>query len=217
MSDEMDVFAARLKAEVKRAGGRKAFADLANIPLSTLNSYLSGVEPKVTMVVRIARALGLTVAQLLERGGQPERAESRTVDDSEQVRMLNVVASAGPGYQNDEPVDLARLPFSRSMLVDLGVKPSNARFLVARGDSMEPTINDGAVVLIDVAYSRPNIDGIYVVVVGNEVRIKRIARGWDGAVTLVSDNERYPTETLSPPDAEGLKVAGKVVWAGGKL
>lgn len=217
MSDEMNVFTARLKAEVKRAGGRKAFSDLANIPLSTLNSYLAGVEPKVTMVVRIARALGLSVAQLLERDDGVDRPESRTPADSVQVKMLNVVASAGPGYENDDPTILKLLPFSKSVLEELGVKIGNARFLVARGDSMEPTISDGAVVLVDVSYVRPSVDGIYIVVVGNEVRIKRVARGWDGAVTLVSDNERYPAETLSAPDAEGLNVAGKVVWAGGKI
>ncbi len=217
MSDEMDVFTARLKAEVKRAGGRKAFSDLANIPLSTLNSYLAGVEPKVTMVVRIARALGLSVAQLLERGDADRSSGTRTIGDSEQIRMLNVVASAGPGYQNDDPVDLRMLPFARSVLADLGVKLDNARFLVARGDSMEPTISDGSIVLVDVSFNRPKDDGIYVVVVGNEVRIKRVARGFGGSVTLVSDNERYPTETLAPPEAEGLRVAGKVVWAGGRL
>ncbi len=217
MSDEMDVFAARLKAEVKRAGGRKAFSDLANIPLSTLNSYLAGVEPKVTMVVRIARALGLSVAQLLEQGDGEDSSENRTIGDSEQIKMLNVVASAGPGYQNDDPVELKRLPFARSVLADLGVKLENARFMVARGDSMEPTISDGSIVLVDVSFSRPKNDGIYVVVVGSEVRIKRVARGFGGSVTLVSDNERYPTETLAPPEAEGLRVVGKVVWAGGKL
>lgn len=217
MSDEMDVFATRLKAEVKRAGGRKAFSELANIPLSTLNSYLAGVEPKVTMVVRIARALGLTVAQLLERDDASDRAKARTSGDSEMIRMLNVFASAGPGYQNDEPSEFKLLPFARSILSDLGVKSSNARFLVARGDSMEPTIADGAIVLVDIAYTRPKIEGVYVLLDGDNVRIKRIGRGFDGRIELISDNEKYPNETLAGPEAEALRVAGKVVWAGGRI
>lgn len=215
----MEAFAARLKAEVKRAGGRKAFAEKADIPLSTLNSYLAGVEPKVMMVVRIARALGTTVADLLQQGEQPESPDTRTEADSVPIRILNIVASAGPGVEIEKPVepDLRALPFPRVLLDDLGVPFGHARFIVARGDSMEPTIGDGAVVLIDTSRTKAKDDGVYVVVVGNDVRIKRVARGWDNAIVLLSDNDRYPSETLAAPDAESLRIAGKVVWAGGKI
>lgn len=219
VDDEVEAFAARLKVEVNRAGGRKAFAEKAEIPLSTLNSYLAGVEPKVTMVVRIARALGVTVADLLERPDQNDRSSSRTFDDSVQVRLLNVVGSAGPGVEIERPAEpaLKALPFSKEVLGELGVSPAHARFIFARGDSMEPTISDGALVLLDTSHTRAKDDGVYAVVVGNDVRIKRLARGWDNAIVLLSDNERYPSETLAAPDAESLRIAGKVVWAGGKL
>ena len=215
----MEAFATRLKAEVKRAGGRKAFAEKADIPLSTLNSYLAGVEPKVMMVVRIARALGTTVADLLQQDLAAGSSGSHTAPDSVPIRILNIVASAGPGVEIEKPVepDLRALPFPKVLLDDLGVPLGNARFIVARGDSMEPTIGDGAVVLIDTSRTRAKDDGVYVVVVGNDVRIKRVARGWDNAIVLLSDNDRYPSETLAAPDAESLRIAGKVVWAGGKI
>lgn len=221
MNDEMEMFAKRLKAEVTRAGGRKAFAERADIPLSTLNSYLAGVEPKVMMVVRIAKALGLTVAQLLgqENEASTSNAGSRTGDDSIEVRLLDVVASAGPGMENQQLGDppLKSLPFSRRLLAELGVSQANARFLPSKGDSMEPSIKENAIALIDISYDRAKDDGVYVLVVGNDVRIKRVGRSWDGAVELISDNPLYPNDKLSAPEAEALRIAGKVVWAGGKI
>lgn len=218
----MEAFAARLKAEVKRAGGRKAFAEKADIPLSTLNSYLAGVEPKVMMVLRIATALGLTVTQLLgqtDEVGGGLGAESRTNDDSIEVRLLDAVGSAGPGTETQPSPDppLKSLPFSRKLLAELGVKQANARFLPSKGDSMEPNIKENAIVLVDISHTRARDDGVYVLVVGNDVRIKRIGRSWDGAVELISDNPLYPNDKLSALEAEALRIAGKVVWSGGKI
>lgn len=221
MNGEMEVFAQRLKAEVKRVG-RKAFAEKADIPLSTLNSYLAGVEPKITMVVRIAKALGLSVAELLDQSEQstvPESVGSRTSDDSIEVRLLDVVASAGPGMESPHAADppLKSLPFSRRLLAELGVSWANARFLPSRGDSMEPNIKENAIVLVDTTYDRAKDDGVYVLVVGNDVRIKRVGHSWDGKIELISDNPLYPNDKLSVSEAETLRIAGKVVWAGGKI
>lgn len=133
------------------------------------------------------------------------------------VPLLDVIASAGPGYENARPFEIDQLPFPRSWLMRLGVPEQFARFLDSRGDSMEPTIKDRAVCLVDTRFEHARKDGIYVLVDGPNVRIKRIAIGWQSSLVLISDNERYASETLAPPDAEGLRVAGKVVWAGGEI
>lgn len=133
------------------------------------------------------------------------------------VPQLDVVASAGPGFENIQPYEIEALPFPRSWLRRLGVPEPYARFIDCRGDSMEPTILDGEIVLVDTRFQQPRGDGIYVLVDGPNVRIKRVVLGWQNAIVLVSDNEKYASETLAPPDAEALRVAGKVVWAGGEL
>lgn len=222
----MEAFAARLRAEVKAAGGAKAFAEMVDVPLSTLNTYIATkpAEPKITMVIRIARALGKSVSELLEPLGDDGNPSSQTPltgssthSDSVEISMLDLVASAGAGYENEQPAELRRLPFSKSLLAALGVKPANARFWTVYGDSMLPTIPDGAIVLVDISVNEVRGDGVYIVIVGNHLRIKRIGRGWDGKIELISDNERYPNETLAPHEAQALRVAGRVVWAGGKI
>lgn len=221
----MEAFSARLKAEVGRFGGPKAFAQASGVPLSTLNTYLAGsAEPKITTVVRFARALGISVAELLSglpgeqaSGIQIHSPGTEVPADSVPVSMLDLVASAGPGVENSEPAVIQRMLFPRRLLAELGVKPEHARLWTSKGDSMVPTIRDGALILVDTSYRRVKDDGVYMIIVGNELRAKRVARGWDNALTLISDNKAYPTETLAPPDAEALRVVGRAKWGGGTL
>lgn len=173
----------------------------------------------------LAKAAGRSV-DWLAFGGAPDAGDGalahRPADDDHDhdvvwVPLLDVIASAGPGYENARPFELSKLPFPRAWLQRMGLPEQHARFLGSRGDSMEPTIMDGAIVLVDIRSRHARTDGIYVLIDGPNVRIKRIAVGWQNAVVLISDNERYASETLAPPDAEALRVAGKVVWAGGEI
>lgn len=172
----------------------------------------------------LAAAAGVT-ADWLARGVEPTAPMSQSmmlpsVDDDPDVAMiakLDVIASAGPGFENPYPYELDRLPFPRQWLDWLGVPEEAARFLDSRGDSMWPTIPEGAICLADIRHQRPRLDGVYVLLDGDNVRIKRIGRGFEGRIELISDNEKYPNETLAGPEAEALRVAGKVVWAGGKI
>lgn len=140
--------------------------------------------------------------------------------DGEDVVMLPrlaVIASAGPGIENPFPETIDQLPFPRRWLIELSV-PENAAYLLdIEGDSMEPTIRDGSICLLDTRFHAPRIEGIYALIDGKDVRIKRIGRGWEGKIVLISDNERYESETLAAPEAEALRIAGKIVWAGGKV
>lgn len=218
-------FATRLKAAVQRSGGPKAVSEAAGVPLSTLNTYLAGTaEPKVTIAVRLAQALAVPLVDLLDgRDGDEDtgtgmpQSGTQIRGDAVAIPILDVYVSAGPGYENEAARGSEALPFPRSLLRQLGVREKHARFMVARGDSMIPTIKDGDLVLVDNSFTRAKDEGVYVVVVGNGLRIKRIAFGWQGAINLLSDNEQYPPEKVEAPEAESLRVVGKVVWSGGQL
>lgn len=65
--------ASRLKAAVKESGGNNLVAQRSGVPLSTLNSYLRGVEMKVGALVRLAAATGVRL-EWLATGTGPMRA-----------------------------------------------------------------------------------------------------------------------------------------------
>lgn len=174
-------------------------------------------------VAILAQAADVSIEWLAFGKGQPSLGAplANEIDDEDEnvafVPLLDVVASAGPGFENIRPYAIDALPFPKSWLHRLGLPERYARFIDCRGDSMEPTISDGAIVLVDTRFQQTRGDGIYVLLDGPNVRIKRIAVGWEGALQLLSDNERYEPEQLAPPDAEALRIAGKVVWAGAEL
>ncbi len=91
------------------------------------------------------------------------------------------------------------------------------------GDSMEPALKEGDLLLLDrrgfshPGSSRMRSDAIYVLLRGEELVVKRLQFGFDGSVTIQSDNPVYATQTLPPDWAHALQVMGRVVWVGRKI
>nr|WP_256448909.1 S24 family peptidase [Methylosinus sp. KRF6] len=126
------------------------------------------------------------------------------------VPIRDVAAAAGAGMVNHSAEVVDRLPFSRALLRRYGVNPDRAEFIRAAGDSMEPTIRSGELVLVDRSKRELRADAIYAIDLGEDVRIKRIRRNFDGSLTLISDNKAlYPEEHLSSADAERLTIRGR--------
>lgn len=131
------------------------------------------------------------------------------------IPRLEVEASAGGGALAAEEDVGGMIAFRSEWLRRVGISPRSARALRARGDSMEPTIRDGDILLIDTSIDRLVDEGIYVVVVGGLVLVKRLAIRRDGTVILKSDNaERYDEEVIPPAEAPDLAVSGRVMWFG---
>jgi phage repressor protein C with HTH and peptisase S24 domain len=74
------------------------------------------------------------------------------------------------------------------------------------GNNMAPTINDGDVVFID---RRPrDIDGVFVMRLGDSIRGKRVQRMQSGALHLLNDNPNYRTEEIEAHHAEAVEFIG---------
>lgn len=132
------------------------------------------------------------------------------------VRRYDVRASAGNGALTtaDELEGGDFVAFRADWLHRIGVSPRQAEVLIAIGDSMEPTIRDGDLLLIDRSFDRPKDNGIYVLVLGGMVLVKRIQTRRDGSVVLLSDNQRYENEVVPADELPDLKVEGRVRWFG---
>jgi phage repressor protein C with HTH and peptisase S24 domain len=79
------------------------------------------------------------------------------------------------------------------------------------GDSMEPTLLSGDLVLVD--HSRTAIasqGGIYAISIDREILIKRLHLLYqDSKIHVISDNKQYPPQEI---DADKLIINGKVIW-----
>lgn len=96
-----------------------------------------------------------------------------------------------------------RMP--RAWLEQEGLDAAEAIVMRVVGDTMEGTIRDGQLVIID---RRPrDADGVYLVRFGGALRIKRMQRMVDGSVRLSNDNQVYAVDTI-PGDDSNIEVIG---------
>lgn len=132
------------------------------------------------------------------------------------VKRKIINLSAGGGSVIFEEEDAPPLAFRTEWLYKERLDPDKLVVAYATGDSMEPRIHDGDMLLIDTARRVP-VDGkIYAIRIGEELRVKRIYRR-TVSVLLHSDNPAYPDEELSLQQAEGLHVIGRVAQVSGTL
>jgi len=217
---EAKELAERIDAAVRENGGVKAVSAGSETPPRTLSKYMAGdATPSAIALGRIARATSRSVDWFVhgsEEASRPAQSGGEQSDqtDEERIKLLDVVAGAGGGIDNDDSETERYFPFSRSRLQRLGIRPDKVRAHEVRGDSMEPTIMDRAIVLIDITM-RDLVDGrIYSIQAPDGVRVKRIQRRFDNTILLISDNdERYPPERLTREEAAQVQVLGRVFWS----
>lgn len=116
--------------------------------------------------------------------------------------------SAGTGLAPENEVHV-RVAFRKAWINKKG-PPDKMSLIKVKGDSMEPTIASGDMILVD--HSKNYIDpqgGIYTIVIDDMIMIKRLQVLGQGRIRIVSDNPHYePTETTS----DHLVINGKVLW-----
>lgn len=108
------------------------------------------------------------------------------------------------------------VPFSRTWLRSM-MGGAVQDLFVARGegDSMEPTLKDGDIVLIDTAQQTIRAqDRIWAVIYGELGAIKRVRRTSAGTYLLMSDNPTIPPVECF--DGE-MNVIGRVIWIGRRI
>jgi phage repressor protein C with HTH and peptisase S24 domain len=93
------------------------------------------------------------------------------------------------------------------------VSANHLQVISSTGDSMAPTIEPHAMLLIDAAQNRIGGDGIYCLRIAGDLFIKRVQKNPGGTLTLLSDNPHYPPQPLDAPAVEQTQVLGRVVYA----
>lgn len=74
------------------------------------------------------------------------------------------------------------------------------------GNVMSPSINDGDVVFVD--RRTRDVDGVYVVRIGDSLRIRRVQRMHAGALHLLTDNSAYANEVVGNDEADAVEFIG---------
>lgn len=209
---DFEGFAKRL-AEAIAPEKLTPFAARAGVSLGVLHKYLragGGFGPRLDIVAKIASTAGTSIDWLVYARGDGVSA----AEDLVKIPRFDATLAAGAGSWNDGRRKLDEIPFTRSFLLKRLGRSSTAGLSVleAAGDSMEPLIHDGDLVLIDENDTRVR-DGVFAFLLDDEARVKRFRRTMTG-VTISSDNATYPEERLEGEDMARLNVIGRLRWFG---
>jgi len=200
----------RFAVMVEAVGGREKAAQICGRTKMSIRRYESGEnEPPFDVVARLAVAAGRSLDWVASGAAHPADVGGFVL-----VPKFEVQASAGGGFDNGGvghgPSEM--IAFREDWLRSLGVNPAYAQALMARGDSMEPTIRDGDLLLVDRFIHRVIDEGIYVVTVAGLVVVKRLQMRRDGTLVLMSDNRRYTDEVVPPHELDTIVIEGRVRW-----
>jgi phage repressor protein C with HTH and peptisase S24 domain len=141
------------------------------------------------------------------------RASGAPDGDVDFVPLVAASLSAGKGSLDTGGEILDRFAFRRDWLSARG-NPDSMILMNVHGDSMEPVICHGDMVLIDQGKTRIYGHAVYAVGVNEEIYVKQVETLPGNRMILRSINERYaPVEVDLRGDlADSVRIIGKIIW-----
>lgn len=165
---------------------------------------------------RIEEVLGLKPLWLDQEQNSQEKQDpvTQVKEHSFEIPLLNVSGSMGTGsHQPENEIAISHLQVTRDWIrenLSAVSSPSNISMITGLGDSMEPTYKHGDTLFVDTGITNIDLDAVYVMVLNNELYIKRIQRRPDG-IWVISDNKlRYDPYLIKRSDLEQIRVVGRV-------
>lgn len=159
------------------------------------------VDPDAPPKIPLGGVIEVDVRAGMGAGGQLQHTYRRDGDEIETIDAVKPEAWMFPTW------------FMQSVL---RAKPSDLLAVETQGDSMEPTIDPGAVVFVDTRHTRPSPDGVYAIRDRwGQIQVKRLESFGEHSanIRIVSDKDG---RAISLP-LEDVTIVGKVIAAWRRL
>ncbi|WP_299001738.1 helix-turn-helix transcriptional regulator [uncultured Shewanella sp.] len=216
---EVENFNLRLK-ELIGDQSISSFGQLIDASEGGIRKWLNKTsKPSFDKVVRIADECKVNLEWLATGKGEKynNNKSLEYCDEYAYIPVYNVTVSTGHGiYSKDESIT-RHLAFRKRWLQFRNLTPSDLAVVYASGDSMEPTIHSNNSLLVATNQTSLKDGCIYVLRINDDLFAKRLQKGLDGSVILISDNKEYEKQRIEKDKIELLNIIGKVVWIGKDL
>lgn len=168
------------------------------------------------------RAAGFTTESGLHRIDPPDLGKPMHGDfvyageDFSMIARNDLSVSAGTGVEAVDGEVAESMAFSRAWLMRHRITPNLAALVRVKGDSMAPTIPDGALVLVNFAERSITAEAIFAFIRAGEAFIKRIAplektkTDRPKAVVILSDNPAFAPIVVSGEAMNDIRIIGRV-------
>lgn len=202
--------------ELLKENNKKAIdvSRATGIPSSTFSDWKKGKSsPKQEKLKKIADYFGVTLEYLMTGEEEPSKKHNVSTHSRHGVpiNVLGRVAAGIPIEAVEEIIDIEEI--SEDM-----AKTGEFFGLQIHGDSMEPRMLDGDVVIVRKQDDAESGDIVIAMVNGDDATCKRIRKYKDG-IELISNNPSYKPMYFSNYEIENkpVKIIGKVVELRGKF
>lgn len=182
--------------------------------------FLNGKSPISLKAARgFAKGLNCEIAEFSARlaAEAAKNAEfAPRAEDFVPVKRVNAVLAAGAGQEPAIEDVVGELQFTKHFLRSCGVSAGSARVVDVKGPSMEPTIRDGAVLLVSLNNREPVNNAVFALSRPVEgLIVKRLIRVAKDTWVARSDNREF----LDIPIGHGepISIIGRAHWMGVKL
>ena len=201
-----------------RGLSRKAFGDLTGLSEAKVQALEIGKQRvDHEALFNITTSLGVDANWLL---GVSLNPTSCLIDDDHDVvsrfvpiPRFSVSASAGNGALVETEEATGAYAFNVKWLSRRQLDPRSLAVISVRGDSMEPRLADGDLILVDRAQQDIADGTAFVLRLGSELLVKYVQRVAPSVISLISENRRYPPRELDLAmfGENDVQIIGRVV------
>lgn len=215
MKNSNSMLVKRLKNEMKRVGvNPRELSIRANVGKSFVYDILSGKSnnPTTSKLAAIADALGVSVPYLVSGSSNDNEIMNIGGNNFSAISTIITTRSDKDHELFIEASDQVHF-FNRMWIHDqLKTTPDKLRVAFAKGDSMQPSLFDGDMILVNVDDTVPNPGGLFVLFDNTGFSFKRLEytrRGNKLMVIVKADNAKYTEYECLP---EEIQIVGRIVW-----
>ena len=200
-------FSDRLEIMLKQNGLNKAaLSKMIGVSQPSITGWKTeGSMPKADTACKIARILNTSVEYLIT-GQQQGKVKKELADNSKTfiIPIIDQELSAGHGQPLPDEDTIKGYIEVPQAIKKYG---TNLSAIFVNGDSMEPTISNGDLVVCD-SFGYDNGEGIYAIRMNGSGFVKRI-QVHGKKIIIKSDNPKYsPIE--EPINSEAIQIIGRV-------
>lgn len=176
-------------------------------------NYISQIKtgtrgaPSIKAIQQIAEAFDLSLLEFLS--GKDDMA-------SEIVFVERVTARprAGTGGLETDVEHAGNYAFHRSFIERKRGHPDAMKIFEVAGDSMDPTLTDGDLILVNLREKDVRSGRIYLLRIGEELMVKRLETRPGGVLLIRSDNKDYDDLPVNLEEVDGeIEIYGRMVWS----
>ena len=218
-------FGQKLK-EIRNADklSQSAFAKIFDIPYRTYWDYENDkTEIPSDKLFQIASLYKINIDWIMgrsdimhaDKNSMAEIVEEKSQNSANEcvfLEHIHINPSCGTGTSVYEDALITPIQLGINLIKNVfNANPNNLKVFKASGDSMETTINDGDLLLVDVSRKDFVNGGIFLLTINNEWYCKRLKLKINGDLEIISDNNKYDNEIKHPDDEIEIKIIGKVI------